>query len=145
MPIHPCILSFVWIRPERVVERCLLVTAIFSPTSVSRDRDPRQLFWRDFTRPRDQNLFFLVDMLSIFYWLYQFCNTYVQSWETSISFWCITPFIKTWLNFQFHIFRFFLIIFKNFYSYSISTVLNFKVHIFWEGRTILRIYEFYGE
>ena len=112
----------------------------------------------NFTRPRPspiiltrlhettrQEFFFLVDMLSIFYWLYQFCNTYVQSWETSISFWCITPFIKTWLNFQFHIFRFFLIIFKNFYSYSISTVLNFKVHIFWEGRTILRMYELYGE
>ena len=32
----------------------VLVTAIFSPTLVSRDRDSRQFFWRDFTRPRDQ-------------------------------------------------------------------------------------------
>ena len=28
-----------------------VVDAIFSPTSVSRDRDSRQFFWRDFTRP----------------------------------------------------------------------------------------------
>ena len=38
----------------------VLVTAIFSPPSVSRDRDSRRFFWRDFTRPRDQNLFFSI-------------------------------------------------------------------------------------
>ena len=34
----------------------VLVTAIFSPTSVSRDRESRPFFLRDFTRPRDQDL-----------------------------------------------------------------------------------------
>ena len=33
------------------------MTAILSPTSVSRDRDSRQFFWQDFTRPQDQNQF----------------------------------------------------------------------------------------
>ena len=33
-----------------------VVTAIFSPTSVSRDRESRPFFWRDFTRPWDQDL-----------------------------------------------------------------------------------------
>ena len=46
------------------MNKYVLVTAIFSPTSVSRDRDSRQFFWRDFTRPRDQNLF-LVDKFCI--------------------------------------------------------------------------------
>ena len=33
-----------------------VVTAIFSPTSVSRDRESRPFFWWDFTRPWNQDL-----------------------------------------------------------------------------------------
>ena len=51
-----------------------VVTAIFSPTSVSRDRNSRQFFWRDFTRPRDQNLFLLDTYTKyLLFKLYQFC------------------------------------------------------------------------
>ena len=41
------------------------VAAIFSPPSVSRDRESRHFFWRDFTRPRDLDIR-LVYYLSIF-------------------------------------------------------------------------------
>ena len=44
---------------------CVIVTAIFSPPSVSRDRESRHFFWRDFTRPRDLDIR-LVYYLTIF-------------------------------------------------------------------------------
>ena len=48
------------------------MTAIFSPTSVSRDRESRPFFSRDFTRPRDQDCFLI--------YIYLFLK--VATWNT---------------------------------------------------------------
>ena len=58
-----------------------LVDAIFSPTSVSRVRESRQFFWRDFTRPRDQDLLH-TNVLAIF--------THSSAFENQSSFYAIT-------------------------------------------------------
>ena len=45
----------------QLISRYLVVTAIFSPPSVSRDRESRHFFWRDFTRPRDQDIRLVIE------------------------------------------------------------------------------------
>ena len=45
-----------------------LVAAIFLPTLVSRDRESRPFFWREFLRTRDRDIFFLC------YFLFQSIN-----------------------------------------------------------------------